>query len=137
VDWDAVINVALEKTFSAVQTEARGKLNEFKWGAANRASIRHPLSQALPGLGLLLDPPDEPQPGDLYHPRVAAPAVGASVRFVVRPGDEQAGLFHMPTSQTGHPFSPYYHVGHDDWAKGRPTPFLPGTTKWQLTLQPG
>ena len=136
-NWDAVLNAALSNTLAAVDTEADGELDEFTWGAANRASIRHPLSQALPGLAFLLNPPDDPQPGDLYQPRVSRPAVGASMRFIVTPGDEAKGIFHMPTGQTGHPLSPYYNAGHDDWAKARPSPFLPGTTKWQLTLQPG
>jgi penicillin amidase len=136
-NWDAVLGAALSNTLAAVETEADDKLQDFTWGAANRAMIRHPLSQAVPGLAFLLHPPGDPQPGDLYQPRVARPAVGAAVRFIVTPGDEAKGIFHMPTGQTGHPLSPYYNAGHDDWAKARPSAFLPGTTKWQLTLQPG
>ncbi|HXZ18006.1 MAG TPA: penicillin acylase family protein, partial [Roseiarcus sp.] len=108
----------------------------FTWGEANRAGVRHPLVRALPALDLLLDPPDEPLPGDLYQPRVAAPGFGASVRFVVSPGHEARGLLHMPTGQSGNPLSPYYNLGHDDWAKGRPAPFLPGAAKWRLEFRP-
>jgi len=135
-DWDAVIEGALSRLLSAVRTEAGGNLDNFTWGAANRTAIRHPLSQAVPGLGFVLDPPNEAQPGDLYQPRVATPSVGASVRFVVAPGDEKSGIFQMPTSQSAHPLSPYYLAGHNDWAKGQPTPLLPGPTKWQFVLQP-
>jgi penicillin amidase len=42
----------------------------------------------------------------------------------------------MPTSQSGHPLSPYYGVGHEAWARGEPTPFLPGQTRWRLELRP-
>ncbi len=135
-DWEGVIDAALAKVLLAVASDAGGRLEAFTWGAANRSSIRHPLSQVLPGLSLMLDPPSEPQPGDVYQPRVAAPGFGASERFVVAPGQEKTGIFHMPTGQSGHPLSPYYHLGHQDWEGGRPSPFLPGATKWRLMLRP-
>src|SRR4051812_15561838 len=113
-----------------------GKVDAFTWGSANRAGIKHPLSEALPGLSILLDPPKEPQTGDSYQPRVARPSFGASDRFVVAPGQERTGFFHMPTGQSGHPLSPYYNLGHEAWMKGQPTPFLPGETKWRLYFQP-
>jgi penicillin G amidase len=136
-DWEAVIDAALSTLVAAIKTEAEGTVAAFTWGAFNRAEIRHPLTRALPALSWFLDPPDEPQHGDVYQPRVAAPGFGASVRFVVSPGHEVTGIFHMPTSQSDHPLAPYYNIGHDDWAKGRPAPFLPAQAKWQLTLQPG
>ena len=136
-DWAAVIDAALAKVLAAVRTEARGKLEAFTWGSANGTNIKHPLGDALPGLGLLFDPPNAPQPGDVYQPRVAAPGFGASDRFVVAPGREGTGVFHMPSGQSGHPLSPYYRHGHEDWMEGRPTPFLPGEAKWHLRFQPG
>jgi penicillin amidase len=65
------------------------------------------------------------------------PGFGASDRFVVAPGQENTGVFHMPTGQSGHPLSPYYNLGHDDWMSGKPTPFVPGEAKWHLRFQPG
>jgi penicillin amidase len=136
-NWDGVIDAALAKTSTALETQAGGRLEAFTWGRANHAGINHPLDAAAPGIGaIVLDPPDEPQPGDVYQPRVSAPGFGASVRFVVAPGHESDGLYHMPTGQSGHPLSPYYNLGHDDWAKGRATPFLPGDAIWRLTLVP-
>jgi penicillin amidase len=135
-DWDAVVDTGIAKVLSTVANEAGGRLDAFTWGAANRAEIRHPLTRAVPALSLFLNPPSEPQPGDLYQPRVAGPRTGASERFVVAPGHEGTGIFHMPTSQTGHPLAPYYMVGHEDWARGRATPFLPGEPKWQMVFQP-
>ena len=29
------------------------------------------------------------------------------------------GIVHMPGGQSGHPLSPYWGAGHDDWARGR------------------
>ncbi len=135
--WDEVTDAALAKLRSEIETEAGGKLNAFTWGAFSHAGIKHALTLALPALGLLLDPPDEPLAGDLYQPRVAGQGFGASERFVVSPGHEEAGVFHMPTGQSGHPLSPYYNSGHVDWVQGRSTPFLPGETKWRLRFTPG
>ena len=42
----------------------------------------------------------------------------------------------LPAGQSGHPLSPYYGAGHDDWLKGIPTPFLPQETKWKLEFRP-
>ena len=35
----------------------------------------------------------------------------------------------MPGGQSGHPLSPHYADGHAAWAKGEPTPFLPGPAR--------
>ncbi|MBL0406379.1 penicillin acylase family protein [Microvirga aerilata] len=134
--WDAVVNAGIARTLSAVASQAGGQLGAFTWGAANRAEIRHPLTRVVPGLSLLLNPSSEPQPGDLYQPRVASPTTGASERFVVAPGHEGTGIFHMPTSQTGHPLSPYYMAGHEDWVRGQAAPFLPGEPRWRMVFQP-
>ncbi|MFY9658881.1 MAG: penicillin acylase family protein [Methylocystis sp.] len=135
--WDEVTDAALDKLLLEIETEAGGKVEAFTWGAFNRTGVKHALTLALPALGLLLDPPDEALPGDLYQPRVAERGFGASERFVVSPGHEVTGVFHMPTGQSGHPLSPYYNSGHADWVQGRPTPFLPGETKWRLRFTPG
>jgi penicillin amidase len=42
----------------------------------------------------------------------------------------------MPAGQSDNPLSPFYGAGHDDWVKGRATPFLPGASKYTLTLKP-
>ena len=136
-DWRTVIDAALAALLSSINKEAGGKLAAFTWGSFNRADIRHPLSKFIPGLTFFLDAPKAPQFGDVYQPRVAAPEFGASVRFVVSPGVEASGIFHMPTGQSAHPLSPYYKAGHNDWAEGKPSGFLPGDTRWQLTFRPG
>ncbi len=106
------------------------------WGERNRATIRHPFGDFHPLLARRLNMPDEALPGDAYLPRVQLGNFGASQRMVVSPGDEAAGLFHMPAGQSGHFLSPWYRAGHEDWAQGRPSPFLPGEPVHQLTLRP-
>jgi penicillin amidase len=56
--------------------------------------------------------------------------------MAVSPGREEEGYFMLPAGQSGHPLSPHYRDGHDDWAKGRPTPFLPGPAMEVLQLRP-
>ena len=107
------------------------------WGERNTLSMAHPMAGALPGLGDRLRMPAVEQPGDERMPRVSGPSFGASQRMVVSPGHEDRGIFHMPGGQAGHFLSPYWGAGHDDWAEGRPSPFLPGPTEWTLTLVPG
>ncbi|HXV62841.1 MAG TPA: penicillin acylase family protein [Vicinamibacteria bacterium] len=111
-------------------------LSTRTWGARNVSAIRHPLSPAIPLLSRWLDMPERALPGDSDMPRVQSPSHGASERLVVAPGREEQGLFHMPGGQSGHPLSPYYGAGHEDWEEGRPTPLLPGPTRYELVLTP-
>lgn len=107
------------------------------WGDANVLAIRHPLAGSLPGaLRGYLSMPARPMPGDAWTPRVQAPSFGASQRLVVSPGRESEALFHMPGGQSGHPLSPFFRAGHDDWVDGAPSPLLPGVTRYTLTLNP-
>ncbi|AWV06848.1 penicillin acylase family protein [Marilutibacter maris] len=116
---------------------AGGPLAERSWGEYNTARICHPLSRALPeAIRPLLCMPAEPLAGDSNMPRVQGPDFGASERMVVAPGREADGIAHMPGGQSGHPLSPYWGAGHDDWVHGRPTPFLPGPARHTLTLAP-
>jgi penicillin G amidase len=106
------------------------------WGELNTAQVRHPLSQAVPALGRWLDMSPQALPGESSVPRVQTVGFGASQRMAVSPGDEQNGYFHMPGGQSGHPRSPFYGAGHDDWVEGRPTPFMPGSVLHSLQLSP-
>lgn len=114
-----------------------GPLADRRWGEANTARICHPLADALPSFlrGRLCMPAD-PLPGDVLVPRVQAPSMGASQRMVVSPGHEADGIIHQPGGQSGHPLSPFWGAGHDDWVQGRPSPFLPGEPRHALVLEP-
>jgi penicillin G amidase len=111
-------------------------LPHANWGWRNTTRIRHPFSGSFHWLSNWLDMPREPLPGDSDMPRVQGPSHGASERLVVSPGREEEGIFHMPGGQSGHPLSPFYRAGHSAWARGAPTPFLPGKTAHTLTLTP-
>jgi penicillin amidase len=135
--WDEVTLAVLDQILGTIRDESGGDPARFTWGARNHAGIHHPLGAAIPLLGRLTDPSDQPMAGDSMMPRVIGPGFGASERFVVSPGHEANGIYEMPGGQAGDPLSPYYLAGHEDWVEGRPSPFLPGAPRWRLVLDPG
>ena len=134
--WDELLVEAVRVYSDYLRDSFEGPLHGRTWGEYNTASIRHPLSRAMPALSDWLDMPREPLNGDSNLPKAQGPGWGASERFSVSPGDEANGIMHMPTGQSGHPLSPYYRDGHEDWVAGRPSPFLPGEAAHTLTLAP-
>ena len=133
--WDDVLVSAAMDVDSELSDPETG-LTEQTWGNHNALAIQHPLSTAIPILSQFLDMPAQPMSGDTFMPRVQARSSGASQRMAVSPGHEESGYFHMPTGQSGHPLSPFYRVGHEDWVAGNPSPFLPGETEYILELIP-
>ena len=109
---------------------------EARWGKRNRAAIKHPLSMGLPALSSYLDMPAVELPGDSHLPRVQSPAGGASERLVVSPGFEEWGFYHQPGGASGHPLSPYYRAGFDDWAEGRASALLPDAAQNTMEIVP-
>lgn len=134
--WDELLVAAADDTIAFLDRQAI-TLPQATWGRHNSVRIRHPFSYSMPGwLTSWLAMPEEQLPGDIDMPRVQTPIHGASERFVVSPGHEAEGIFHMPCGQSGHPLSPYFRAGHEAWAHGEPTPFLPGKGEHTLTLAP-
>lgn len=134
--WDDLLVAAIDDATAQIEKQ-NGSLASATWGRRNTARLRHPLARSLPAwaTGWLSMPPD-PIPGDSRMPRVGGPDFGASERFVVSPGREAEGIFHMPGGQSAHPLSPFFRAGHADWVRGNPTPFLPGPTQYRLELKP-
>jgi penicillin amidase len=133
--WEELLLASLDGVLDELTRGGRS-LSARTWGERNTVLIQHPLSRALPLLGPWLDMPREALPGDGNMPRVQYRQAGASERLVVSPGREERGLFHMPCGESGHPLSPHYRDGHEAWARGEPTPFLPGPPVQVLTLRP-
>ncbi len=134
-DWDAFL---LEALVAAERLPAScADLASCNWGKVNAVRVVHPLSAALPLLSRFLDMPTVMVAGGRADmPRIQGPDFGASERFSVSPGHENEGYFHMPGGQSGHPLSPFYRAGFAAWARGEPTPFLPGPAAHSLTLEP-
>ncbi|MBT7583577.1 MAG: penicillin acylase family protein, partial [Kordiimonadaceae bacterium] len=126
--------------FDAWKPVITGEINlqDYTWGNRNTTEIKHPLSAAVPFLGKLTDMPAVQQSGDTANmPHISGRVQGQSERIVVSPGHEEDGIMNLPAGQSGHPLSPYYGAGHDDWLNGNMTPFLPQETKWKLEFSPG
>jgi penicillin G amidase len=133
--WQALFEDAAREVRD--ELAAHGPLHQRTWAERNTAAICQPLAAAVPLVGRrFLCMPREPLAGDTLTPRAQSPSGGASQRMVVAPGREDRGLAHMPGGQSGHPLSPFWGAGHDDWVHGRPTPFLPGEARHRLQLMP-
>lgn len=134
--WDDLLVAAADAVMAGLEKQGETPARAT-WGRANLVRIRHPLSPMFPTwLTGWLDLPAQPLPGGDDLPRIQSRAFGASQRMVVSPGREAEGIAHMPGGQSGHPLSPYYRAGHEAWARGEPTPFLPGPPVHKLTLTP-
>ncbi|MBL9203327.1 MAG: penicillin acylase family protein [Opitutaceae bacterium] len=133
--WDDLILAAVDDTIAAIERDG-GSFAQATWGQKNRLQMKHPFVRSSPWLGRWLAMPSDPLPGDADMPRAQVPGHGPSERFVVSPGREEEGIFHMPGGQSAHPLSPFFRAGHEAWVRGEPTPFLPGKTRHTLTLKP-
>jgi len=135
-DWRAFLLARVDATLAEL-LENCASLATCDFGSRKPVAIRHPLSNAVPLLADLLDMPTKKLAGDGNMPRVQDGVFGASERFAVSPGHEADAYLELPGGPSGHPLSPFYRSGFDDWAAGRPTPFLPGKTVHTLILRPG
>jgi penicillin amidase len=129
--WQDLQLAAIDRAVAEL-TKDGTPLDKATWGARNTAAIVHPIANALPMLKRWLGAPPDQLPGDANMPRVAGPKFGQSERLTVSPGREEEGLFDMPGGQSGHPLSPWFLRGHEDWVRGRAMPLLPGPAEHTL-----
>jgi penicillin amidase len=135
--WSEFLLNAVEQSVQELEEKFPSiSLTELTWGQLNRVRIEHPLAGALPGLGYILNMPDEPASGCGQCIRVMQDGLGASQRLVVSPGHQGDGILHMPGGQSGHPLSPHYRDQQHYWSDGLPLPFLAGAPVHTLTLVP-
>jgi penicillin amidase len=134
-EWRDFLLKRVDSTIAELLKECRS-LSTCEFGQLDPVAVRHPLSGALPLLPRFLDMPTQALAGDHHMPRVQDASFGASERFAVSPGREADGYLQLPGGPSGHPLSPFYRSGFDDWVTGKPTPFLPGPAAHRLTLQP-
>ncbi|MBU8869575.1 MAG: penicillin acylase family protein [Gemmatimonadales bacterium] len=134
-DWDDLVLEAVDGAMKFA-TDNERDLADYTWGARNVVVVAHPFTRFAPWLSRWLAAPPQALPGDSFMPRVQHRRYGASQRLVVSPGREEQGILHMPGGQSGHPLSPFFLVGHQDWAEGKATSLLPGSVQYQLELVP-
>ncbi len=136
-NWSEFLLNAVKQSVQELEEEHPSvSLTELTWGRLNRVKMEHPLAGALPGLGYILNMPDEPASGCGQCIRVMQDGLGASQRLVVAPGHPDEGILHMPGGQSGHPLSPHYRDQQPYWSHGKPLPFLAGTPVHTLRLAP-
>jgi penicillin amidase len=134
-DWKALQLAAIDQVIAELTKDGE-PLASATWGQRNTAAIAHPISMAAPALRGWLSAPADPLPGDSNMPRVAGRSFGQSERMTVSPGREEQGVFNMPGGQSGHPLSPYFLRGHEEWVAGKAMPLLPGAAVHTLRFQP-
>ena len=133
IDWRSVQLAAVDRAIAHVTNDG-AVLGDATWGRRNASTVAHPITAGAPFLKRWLAAPGDPVPGDAHMPRVGGPKFGQSERLTVSPGREEEGVFNMPGGQSGHPLSPYFLAGHDDWVQGRALPLLPGKARHTLTF---
>jgi penicillin amidase len=134
-DWQALELAAIDLVIEKLTRDGK-RLSAATWGDRNTAAIAHPVSMAAPALKRWLSAPADLLPGDANMPRVAGRNFGQSERLTVSPGKEEQGVFNMPGGQSGHPLSPYFLRGHEEWVAGKTVPLLPGKAVHTLTFNP-
>lgn len=134
--WDELFEYAVKASLERVEESGRDPYTST-WGQANVAAVCHQFALFVPDwLGRYLCMPPDQLGGDNDVPRVARPDFGASQRTIVSPGREELGIMHLPGGQSGHPLSPYWGAGNEDWVNGVASPYLPGQTVYTLTVRP-
>ncbi|MCW8108776.1 penicillin acylase family protein [Alteromonas ponticola] len=124
---------AKRRLFKKHNTQSLAELN---WGEINALQVNHPFAKQIPPLANYLNMEKVKGYGDSYMPAVQLPAFGASQRFFVQPKHLEKAIMTIPGGQSGHPLSPYYKTGFDDYAQHRSTPLLPGEIEHTLIITP-
>jgi penicillin amidase len=119
------------------ETTGVKSLENLNWGKINKAKVFNLLTPKDRSLvGKLFNMPEDPLPGCLFSVCSSEPGFGASIRMVVSPGHEDAGVLHIACGQSGHPLSDNYDDQHHYWTRQEPLPFLPGPATHTFTLTP-
>ena len=121
----------LEKAVQRAVSAARGAR---RTPAAHEASA---LGIALPFANRWLDMPAEPTARRCSTCQECRAKHSARRNdSSCRPAAKRRVRCNYPAVAVDHPLSPFYGAGHADWARGEPTPLLPGEAKHTLTLRP-
>ena len=137
--FDALLVDAYRSTKRALLDKYSPHENDMetlKWGSVNALAIEHPFASQIPILGSKLNMPTVAGFGDTYMPSVQGRSFGASERFFISPGHLESAILTLPGGQSGHPLSPYYSIGFNDYATQEATPLLPGKINYSRHWYP-
>ncbi|MEH6394593.1 penicillin acylase family protein [Pseudoalteromonas sp.] len=135
-DWDAQLSDSFSQVISKLTAEFGSNLHAWQWGKVNELVIEHPFAQQIPQLSKFLNMPTAAGFGDSYMPAVQGRSFGASQRFIAQPGYLENAIMAIPGGQSGHPLSPFYRAGFDDYIAAKATPLLPQTLIHEITIVP-
>jgi penicillin amidase len=141
--WDELVLEALSGALDDLGDRFGPDPDEWRWGRVHEMKFPHPLGDANPLLGRLLNRSvraggaQETVCQIAYDPNDPYRAVwGPSWRMVADPTDPGRSRWQMFTGQSGHPASRHYDDLQDDWLAGRTQP-MRGEGPWsELRLQP-
>ncbi|MFC0119253.1 penicillin acylase family protein [Pseudoalteromonas xiamenensis] len=133
--WDALLLDSYLQAKADLTAKHGVSMAGWSWGEVNALHVQHPFSRQIPLLSKLLDMPKMPAFGDTFMPAVQMPHFGASQRFIAQPGHLDNATMTMAGGQSGHPLSPYYRAGFEEYATGGTLPLLPGELEHRLTIQ--
>jgi penicillin amidase len=137
-NWEEFIMANLKRGVAELKEKLKVRsLEGLRWGEVNRAEVYHLLTpKDRSFFGGIFNMPPDPLPGCAFSVCASEPAFGASVRMVVSPGREGAGVLHIACGQSGHPLSENYDDQHGYWVRQEALPFLPGRASGKFTLTP-
>ncbi|MEM8869347.1 MAG: penicillin acylase family protein [Pseudomonadota bacterium] len=127
----SIAEVALEDALLLLTETYGGRIDGWRWGAAHRATHRHPVLGDQPALSWLVNIVQETPGGDttllrglssgdgpLPHANVHASTFRAVVDFA----DPESSVFIASTGQSGHPLSRHYDDLSILWRRGEYIP---------------
>jgi penicillin G amidase len=137
-NWEQFILDNLKGGVGQLKERLKGRsLEGLRWGEVNRAEVFNVLTpKDRSFFGNLFNMPADPLPGCAFSVCASEPSFGASVRMVVSPGREDAGVMHIACGQSGHALSDNYDDQQRYWVRQEPLPFLPGRAARKFTLTP-
>ncbi|HEX7528838.1 MAG TPA: penicillin acylase family protein, partial [Thermoanaerobaculia bacterium] len=116
----AFVKGAWDEALADLEAKNGKDVSRYRWGDANRLAVRHPLGR-VPGLSWIFDPPSFPQQGATGVVRVASPAFGQSMRFIVDWGAPDEATLVIPFGVSGHTGSPHRLDQLPFWRDGDPS----------------
>lgn len=135
-NWNELELAAYQLAKQKLSERYGSNMAAWRWGDVNALKVQHPFSKQMPMLSGLLDMPTTQAFGDTFMPAVQGKSFGASQRFIAQPGHLENAILTVAGGQSGHPLSPFYRTGFNDYAGGGNTPLLPGKITHQIVISP-
>lgn len=134
-DWKSIAAKSLSEAVSDLKSLLGNDVSAWTWGRVHFTNPKHSLSDSLPDLAELLDPPSVPMGGDgdtpqagSYSPGDPYTMTGMSVsRYAFDVADWDNSRWIVPLGSSGHPGSPHYADQAPTWGEVQ---MVPMTYSW-------